>query len=373
MVPGQHLVISMRFGIIRSPYKPLAEAFIEKIMACIHSVGAAAVPFYPDNGIPEVDMIISIGGDGTMLAAARQVKEIPILGINLGHLGFLTNIEFDCCKEKESFAQLRQAILRIAHGQYQIDQRCRIEPVVRRKNAEIACCTALNDVVIKGAIAKLVRLQLFIGEEYVGNFPADGIIISTATGSTGYSLSCGGPIIPPDTDVNIVTPISSHLLTARPLVACNNKEIKINNGIGYIEKDYGSSFPKTYLWIQCNDFQNEKASIMVSIADIPLLGYEFKGCIAAILYKGKEYRMATYNGVKIIDYNKKGLTIKRGRYKLHIDIEDNNAKKLLAPNKGEMERVIYEAIACSGRFRFHKKDKLIFDLKSNNTSFEYVN
>lgn len=220
-------MISMRFGIIRSPYKPLAEAFIEKMMACIHSVGAAAVPFYPDNGIPEVDMIISIGGDGTMLAAARQVKEIPILGINLGHLGFLTNIEFDCCKEKESFTQLRQAILKITHGQYKIDQRCRIEPVVRRNNAEIACCTALNDVVIKGAIAKLVRLQLFIGEEYVGNFPADGIIISTATGSTGYSLSCGGPIIPPDTDVNIVTPISSHLLTARPLVACNNKEIKI--------------------------------------------------------------------------------------------------------------------------------------------------
>ena len=153
----------------------------------------------------------------------------------------------------------------------------------------------------------------------------------------------------------------------------NNKEIKINNGIGYIEKDYGTSFPKTYLWIHCNDFKNEKVSIMVSIADIPFLGFEFKGCIASILYKEKEYRMATYNGVRVINYNKNGLTIKRGRYKLHIDIEDNNAKKLLAPNKGEMERVIYEAIACSGRFRFHKKDKLIFDLKSNNTSFEYVN
>lgn len=153
----------------------------------------------------------------------------------------------------------------------------------------------------------------------------------------------------------------------------NNKEIKINNGIGYIEKDYGSSFPKTYLWIQCNDFQNEKASIMVSIADIPLLGYEFKGCIAAILYKGKEYRMATYNGVKIIDYNKKGLTIKRGRYKLYIDIEEKNSRNLLAPNKGEMERVINEDIACSARFRFYEKKKLIFDLNSNNTSYEYVN
>lgn len=153
----------------------------------------------------------------------------------------------------------------------------------------------------------------------------------------------------------------------------NNEEIKINNGIGYIEKDYGTSFPKTYLWVHCNDFKNDKVSVMVSIADIPFLGFEFKGCIASILYKEKEYRMATYNGVRVINYNKNGLTIKRGRYKLHIDIEDNNAKKLLAPNQGEMERVIYEAIACSGRFRFYKKDKLIFDLKSNNTSFEYVN
>lgn len=153
----------------------------------------------------------------------------------------------------------------------------------------------------------------------------------------------------------------------------NDREIKINKGIGYIEKDYGTSFPKTYLWLHCNNFKNEKASIMVSIADIPFLGYEFKGCIASILYKEKEYRMATYNGVRIIDYNKNGLIIKRGIYKLHIDIEENNGKKLLAPNQGEMERVIYEDIACSGRFRFYKKDKLIFDLKSNNTSFEYVN
>ena len=220
-------MIAMRFGIVRNPYKPLAEAFLAKMIACINSVGAAAVPFYPDNAIPEVDMVISVGGDGTMLATARQVKEIPILGINLGHLGFLTNIEFDCLNEKESFVKLKQTFLKITQGQYSIDKRCRIEPVIKRNNEEFACYTALNDVVVKGAIAKLIRLQVAIGGEAVGNFPADGIIISTATGSTGYSLSCGGPIIPPDTAVNIITPISSHLLTARPLVAGNDKEITI--------------------------------------------------------------------------------------------------------------------------------------------------
>ena len=112
---------------------------------------------------------------------------------------------------------------------------------------------------------------------------------------------------------------------------------------------------------------------MVSIADIPFLGYEFKGCIAVILYKDKEYRMATYNGVKIIDYSKNGLTIKRGKYKFNIDIEENNSRELFAPEQGKMERVICEAIACSARFRFYEKNKLIFDLNSNNTSYEYVN
>lgn len=220
-------MIFMRFGIVRNPYKPLTEAFVAKMIACINSVGAAAVPFRPDNGIPAVDMVISVGGDGTVLATARQVKEIPILGINLGHLGFLTNIEFDCLHETDSFARLRQAFLQIVQGQYELDKRCRIEPVIKRNNEEVACYTALNDVVVKGAIAKLIRLQVVVGGEAVGNFPADGIIVSTATGSTGYSLSCGGPIIPPDTAVNIITPISSHLLTARPLVAGNHKEIKI--------------------------------------------------------------------------------------------------------------------------------------------------
>ena len=153
----------------------------------------------------------------------------------------------------------------------------------------------------------------------------------------------------------------------------NNEEIIIKDGIGYIEKDYGKSFPKYYLWVQCNDFKNEKASIMVSIADIPFLGYEFKGCIAAILYRGKEYRMATYNGVRIIDYSEKGVIIKRGKYKLEVKINENNPQELLAPESGEMKRVIYENIACNAIFKFYRKDKLIFNLKSKNASFEYVN
>lgn len=152
----------------------------------------------------------------------------------------------------------------------------------------------------------------------------------------------------------------------------NNKEVKFIDAKGYIEKDSGKSFPKTYLWIQCNDFKIEDTSIMVSIADIPFLGFEFKGCIAVVYYKGKEYRLATYNGVKLISYDENGLIIKRGKYRLEINIKNLSPQSLLAPNGGEMIRTIYENISCSARFKFYKDKNLIFDLESSNTSFEYV-
>lgn len=152
----------------------------------------------------------------------------------------------------------------------------------------------------------------------------------------------------------------------------NNKEVKFIDAKGYIEKDSGKSFPKTYLWIQCNDFKIEDTSIMVSIADIPFLGFEFKGCIAVVYYKGKEYRLATYNGVKLISYDENGLIIKRGKYRLEINIKNLSPQSLLAPNGGDMIRTIYENIACSARFKFYKDKNLIFDLESSNTSFEYV-
>ena len=153
----------------------------------------------------------------------------------------------------------------------------------------------------------------------------------------------------------------------------NNEQIKFINAKGYIENDSGKSFPKNYLWLQSNYFMKKNASIMVSIADIPFLGFEFKGCIAIVYYEGKEYRLATYNGVKIISYNEKGLIIKRGPYRLEVEIRSLSPQKLLAPNSGDMIRKIKENISCNANFKFYKNDKLIFDLDSNKTSFEYVN
>lgn len=152
----------------------------------------------------------------------------------------------------------------------------------------------------------------------------------------------------------------------------NNEELRFKDGIGYIEKDSGRSFPNKYLWLQSNYFSMKDTSIMVSIADIPFLGFNFIGCIAVIYYEGKEYRLATYNGVKVISYNEKGLKIKKGPYRLEVEIEELYPQNLLAPNAGEMIRTIKENIACNARFRFFKGENLIFNLDSNKTSFEYV-
>jgi NAD+ kinase len=212
--------IKMKFGIILNPYKSFEPEFIKNILSCVKSTGAEAFAFELDGNTPEMDIAISLGGDGTVLATARYVRDIPIFGVNLGHLGFLTNFEYNLKDFKKSINYLLD-------GHYSIDTRSRLEATVEREGEIVANCTALNDVVIKGGIAKLVRLQTFIGGEYVGNFPSDGIIVSTATGSTGYSLSCGGPIIPPDAAINIITPISSHLLTVRPMIARNDHEIRV--------------------------------------------------------------------------------------------------------------------------------------------------
>lgn len=152
----------------------------------------------------------------------------------------------------------------------------------------------------------------------------------------------------------------------------NNEELKFKDAIGYIEKDSGRSFPKKYLWIQSNYFSMKDTSIMVSIADIPFLGFNFIGCIAVIYYEGKEYRLATYNGVKVISYDEQRLIIKKGPYRLDVEIKELYPQNLLAPNAGEMIRTIKESIACNARFRFFKGENLIFNLDSNKTSFEYV-
>lgn len=142
-------------------------------------------------------MVLVIGGDGTMLRAARTVygRDIPILGINQGYLGFLTEIEVE--KLEESLEQL-------LHGQYDIEHRMMLTAQVYRQGNCIAEVNALNDLVVtKGALSRIIKMELYQGEQLVDRYHGDGLIFSTPTGSTGYSLSAGGPIVHPAMDVCI--------------------------------------------------------------------------------------------------------------------------------------------------------------------------
>ena len=167
-----------------------------------------------------VDIIVVFGGDGSFIWASRMAQgtDVSILGCNLGGLGFLTEFTVD-----EFFPMME----RVLAGDYEIERRDMISGCVVRKDGNREEFMVLNDIVINnGPISKVVDIAIYINEEYVTTFKADGIIFATPTGSTAYSLSAGGPIIFPTLPVITVTPICPHILTNRPIVVPNTKKIK---------------------------------------------------------------------------------------------------------------------------------------------------
>ncbi|MDI6801856.1 MAG: NAD(+)/NADH kinase [Thermodesulfovibrionales bacterium] len=168
---------------------------------------------YSRSQIPSlVDLIIVLGGDGTMLSVARLVgdKGIPILGVNLGGLGFITEVNKD---------EIIGAVEKVLSGSCSIEERIMLSAFIYRHGEKIANFVVLNDVVInKGALARIIDLETYINNSYVTTFKADGLIISTPTGSTAYSLSAGGPILYPTLNSIVLTPICPHTLTNRPIV-----------------------------------------------------------------------------------------------------------------------------------------------------------
>ncbi|MHC1695008.1 MAG: tocopherol cyclase family protein [Eubacteriales bacterium] len=151
----------------------------------------------------------------------------------------------------------------------------------------------------------------------------------------------------------------------------NGIDMDFTGGNGYIEMDSGRSFPKTYTWLQCCDF-GQKASVMLSVADIPMLRTSFKGCICAIIYGGREYRLATYLGVRIIECGDKRVVLEQGALLFIVDIRRDEGHKLYAPDSGRMTRTIHESPSCAARFRLYKSGRLLFDLESEHCGFENV-
>lgn len=161
-----------------------------------------------DDLAAEADLVLSFGGDGTLLNTAHAVgtRETPILGVNIGRLGFLTGSEV---------GEVEEAIRQIEAGAHAVESRVAIEAAVEGGPAR----WALNDVVIaKSGSASMIDVRVDVDDRYLNDYWADGLIVATPTGSTAYSLAAGGPLLAPNTDVLVVTPIAPHTLTTRPIV-----------------------------------------------------------------------------------------------------------------------------------------------------------
>ncbi len=168
------------------------------------------------------DLLISIGGDGTILRAITHVKDlnIPIVGINTGRLGFLATIQFD---------EIETAINQIFKGNYKLSKRTLLSIETSNENEKISQLNfALNEIAVsRKNTTSMITVETRLNNEYLTSYWSDGLIVSSPTGSTGYSLSCGGPVITPDTTSFVITPIAPHNLSARPLIIEDSTSIQL--------------------------------------------------------------------------------------------------------------------------------------------------
>ena len=170
--------------------------------------------------LSSIDLFIALGGDGTLLALVREARpaNVPFIGINAGMLGFLTEIKLK---------DMKSALNKVLKGDFEIDERSSLETEVETSMGKVKTLYSLNDVVISALKGRLITLDVHVNDEYLNSYRADGIIISTPTGSTAYSLSAGGPIVTPKLNGIIITPICPHMLSNRPIIVTDDSVLKI--------------------------------------------------------------------------------------------------------------------------------------------------
>ncbi|MGN0386880.1 MAG: NAD(+)/NADH kinase [Lachnospiraceae bacterium] len=212
------------FCIFTNPHKDRDLAVTNRIKAYLESrqIKYSLRITDEDTISDEADVILVLGGDGTMLNAAREIKgrkNIPLLGINLGTLGYLAEVEPDKTKE---------AIDKVLAGEYELESRMMIGGTILRAGEKVITDRALNDVVIRRVGTQQVMVfNLYVNRKLLNRYQADGIIITTPTGSTGYNLSAGGPIVEPSARLLVVTPICPHTMIQRSIVLSENDVVEI--------------------------------------------------------------------------------------------------------------------------------------------------
>ena len=229
-----------RIGIVLKPHQPealkticelgvwLAERNIQLFggpeieRARIETQTGCAVEEVPSEKLAgAVDLMLVLGGDGTMIATARMIgdQEVPVLGVNYGGLGYLAEFRIE---------ELYTALESILAGNYRLDKRVMLAVELVRDGVALTTNRVLNDVVInKSALARIIEIEAFFNSQFVNSFRADGLIVSTPTGSTAYNLSAGGPVIFPSMNTVVITPICPFTLSNRPIVVPDNAEIEL--------------------------------------------------------------------------------------------------------------------------------------------------
>ncbi len=218
-------------GVIANVDKPKACAVKEELEALLRArqIQTLTVEIGKDRvadseslaQLKAAEMAFVLGGDGTLLGVARHLArwDVPLLGVNVGHLGFLSEAEP---------TNIEETVRRVAEREYDLEQRLMLEAEVYRNGASISRLLGLNDVGIgKGSFARMVTVDVYVDSVYFDSFSGDGLIVSTPTGSTAYSLSCGGPIVVPQLKVVLITPICPHTLSARPCVISHEQQIRL--------------------------------------------------------------------------------------------------------------------------------------------------
>ena len=211
-----------KFYIITNLLKDKTLETTYRIKNYIEEHGGECVLATPERILPEgTECVLVLGGDGTLIRAARDMHayDVPLLGINMGTLGYLTEVEL---------SHVEEALDQLLDGETQVEKRMMLYAQVERRGRVIFSGEALNDAVIsKSGIMKMVHLNLNIDNCFVNEYYADGIILSTPTGSTAYSLSAGGPVVVPSIDCMVVNPVCAHTVTSRPMVISSESMVKI--------------------------------------------------------------------------------------------------------------------------------------------------